>query len=197
MQTPSDVPGRTPTAGQRRVRDPPRSQDGLWDPALHSPSLSFLTHILNSQNAKSSQRSKRKDKEAGAASTDLPTARLAVSPGSFCLFAAPGRETVCFTGLSLPKGPAKGHDSGSQKQLTFEAAVNQASGTPYNTSGKLYKLQPSTQKNQGEQRIWGPSKSFQWLRPPKGKDFSVLGSRPWVYKHWITQIVLNVYILAH
>lgn len=120
-----------------------------------------------------------------------------VSPGSFCLFAAPGPETVCFTGLYLPKGPAKGRDSGSQKQLTFQAAANQTSGTSYNTSGRLYKLQPSTQKNQGEQRIWGPSKSFQWLRPPKGKDFSVLGSRPWVYKHWITQIVLNVYILAH
>lgn len=50
-----------------------------------------------------------------------------------CLFAAPGRETLRFTGLYLPKRPAKGQDSGRQKQLTFEAAVNQISGTPYNT----------------------------------------------------------------
>ena len=31
---------------RERVRDPPWSQDWLWDPALHSPSLGFLTQIL-------------------------------------------------------------------------------------------------------------------------------------------------------
>lgn len=107
------------------------------------------------------------------------------------LVTASGRETRCFTGLYLPKGPAKGQDSGSQKQLASQAAVNQVSGTPRNTQGKLYKGQPSTQKNQGEQRILVPSKSFQWLRLPKGKAFSVLGSWLRVYRCWITQMVLN------
>lgn len=54
------------------------------------------------------------------------------------LVAASGRETRRFTGLYLPKGPAKGQDGGSQKQLASEAAVSQVCGTPHNTQGKLY-----------------------------------------------------------
>ena len=40
-------PGQNSCCGPReRVRDPPWSRDWPWDPALHSPSLGFLTQIL-------------------------------------------------------------------------------------------------------------------------------------------------------
>ena len=86
-----------------------------------------------SQNTKSFQRIKRKDREAGAASADLRTGWHAVSPHPSLSLPALGCETLRFAGLLLPKRPAKGQDSGRQKQLTFEAAVNQISGPPYNT----------------------------------------------------------------